>query len=175
MIWAVVNVLLAGHDTTRFQLASCVRSILEANVWDSLAAEPSLIPKAIDEGMRLWPVTTRLRRVAIEPVEICGETFAPGEAVSLCFHGAGRDPQVFANPNTLDLHREKTWDIGFGYGPHYCMGHAVAHTEMCEALNALVKRLGSVQLKKVVMPGHTSAFMRGPEQLDIAFQILSAI
>lgn len=169
LIWAVANVLMAGHDTTRFQLASCVRAVLESDAWETIAKNSDLVPAAINEGMRLWPVTTRLRRIVVEPVEICGETFLPNEVVNLSLHAAARDPSVFPDPNHLSLHRENRWDIGFGRGTHYCLGHAVAHAEMCEALKVLLSRMTNVQLERLVMPPDSTAFMRGPEALMLRF------
>ncbi|SNQ46567.1 Biotin biosynthesis cytochrome P450 [Frankia canadensis] len=176
LIWAVVNVLLAGHDTTRYQLASCVRALVEAGAWERVAADPGLIPFAVDEGMRLWPVTTRVVRLVTEPMEICGEAFDVHEPVALSFQAAGRDPAVFAEPNGLNLGREPGWDIGFGRGAHYCLGHAVARTEMCEALAVLTRRLTDVELAdEIVMPPDSAAFMRGPASLPLAYAVRPAI
>jgi cytochrome P450 family 103 len=171
LVWAVANVLLAGHDTTRFQLASCVRALLEADAWEDVARDPELIPSAVDEGMRLWPVTGRVVRLTTKPVDINGEHFAPGEPVVLSFHAAGRDPEMYDHPNDMDLHREVRWDIGFGRGPHHCLGHAVARVEMSEALKVLTQRLTDVRFDgEVSMPPGTAAFMRGPEQMPLRYR-----
>ena len=170
LIWAVANVLLAGHDTTRFQLASCVRALIDADEWETVAREPTLAPAAIDEGMRLWPVTTRVVRLATQPIEICGEAFATHEPVSLSFHAAARDPSIFGDANRMNLARGEQWDIGFGRGAHYCLGHAVAHAEMCEALKVLTRRLTQVRFDgDVVMTPSSAAFMRGPESVPLEF------
>ncbi len=171
LIWAVVNVLLAGHDTTRYQLASCVRALVEAGSWERVADDPALVPFAVDEGMRLWPVTTRVIRLVTEPMEICGERFEAHEPVALSFQAAGRDPAVFADPNSVDLGRAPGWDIGFGRGPHYCLGHAVAHAEMSEALTVLTERLTGVGFAdEVVMPPASAATMRGPQALALTLR-----
>jgi cytochrome P450 len=171
LIWGIANLLLAGHDTTRYQLGSIVRSITEAKAWDELATNPSLVPKAIDEGMRLYPVTTRIHRIATEDFELYGEPVKKGEMVLLNIGAAGRDPSRFANPDKIDLHRtEEKYDIGFGHGAHYCLGHGVARTEMEEAVKAWSTRVRDVRIDGVPQITPASGGMVGPEALPISYR-----
>ena len=72
---------------------------------------------------------------------------------------------------SLDLRRANKFDIPFGRGAHYCLGHAVARAEMCEALKVLTQRLTRVRFDgAVVMPPDSMAFMRGPESIPLAFE-----
>jgi len=170
LVWGIANLLLAGHDTTRYQLASIVRSITEAAAWDELAANPALVPMAVDEGMRLYPVTTRIHRIATEDFDLFGAPVKKGEMVVLNVGAAGRDPERFASPDKFDLHRQdEKYDIGFGHGAHYCLGHGVARTEMEEAVKAWSSRVKHVRFDGPLQITPASGGMVGPERLQLRY------
>jgi cytochrome P450 len=170
LMWSMVNLLNAGHDTTRFQLGSCVRALVEAGAWETVAAHPELIPEAINESMRLYPATPRQVRVALEDLEIAGEPFQRDDVVILNLSGAGRDPDFFPDPDRFDLARQAPkYDLGFGYGAHYCLGNALAKAEMTEALTVLTQRLRDVEFTGPVEVKPTGVIC-GPEVVPIRFK-----
>lgn len=171
IIWHIAGVLLAGHDTTRYQLASAVRMICAANQWDALRAHPEFIGPAINEALRLHPATPRQVKVVQEPITVEGIDFQPGQTVTLNITGAGRDPASFADPDRFDVQRRPPlFDIGFGYGGHYCLGHAVARAEMEEGLAVLTQRWRNVSLTGPVelVAGGVIA---GPENVPIRYEL----
>lgn len=171
LIWGIANLLLAGHDTTRYQLASIVRALCQANAWDDLAAHPELVPMALDEGMRLYPVTTRIHRIAAQDFELFGEPMKKGEMIILNVGAAGRDPRRYNDPDKLDLRRkDPKYDIGFGHGAHYCLGHGVARTEMEEAVKVWASRAADIRFAGEVRISPASAGMVGAESVPLAYR-----
>jgi len=169
LVWNIAGILLAGHDTTRYQVSSLVRGIAESGQWEALAAAPDHVPSAVVESMRMYPATPRQVRVVQEPAVIEGRALEPGELLTLNITGAGRDPVVFPEPDRFLLDRPGTkFDIGFGYGAHYCLGFAVAKAELEEGLTLLLKRIRDVELdgEIEVKPGGVIA---GPEVVPVRF------
>lgn len=151
LIWCLVFLLLAGHDTTRYQIAATVRAILDAKLWEELAAHPDLVPAAVKETHRLYPAAHRFTRIVLEPIEIGGIAFAPGQLLSLNLAAAGRDPARFADPDRFDLRRSgPAFDVGFGYGNHHCIGWALATAEITLSIETLTRRLTDVQIAEPV-------------------------
>lgn len=142
LIWALVFLMLAGHDTTRYTLSGCLHSVIAAGYWDRLAADSSLILPAIQESMRLSPGTPRQMRVVAEELELAGHRLGPGDIVSLNLAAAGRDPSTFEEPREFRCPRRGAqYDIGFGFGRFVCIGQSLARAEMAEALGRLTVQL----------------------------------
>jgi cytochrome P450 len=147
LIWSIAFMLLGGHDTTRYTLAGCLMSILDAGMWEALAADPAPIPDVIADSMRLHPGTPRHMRVVHEPLEVGGHALKPGDLVSLNLAMAGRDPEVFNEPARLHCpNNNPAYDIGFGFGRYACIGQTLARAEMAEAIGVLTSRLADVEL-----------------------------
>src|SRR6202012_194606 len=64
-IWGVVNLLFTGHDTTRFSIASSARALIDTGSWQMLADDPALVPQAVEECLRFYPITLVLVRVVV--------------------------------------------------------------------------------------------------------------
>ena len=171
IIWNIVNLLFAGQDTTRYQLASAVRAIVEADGWDTLADNLDLLPRALEESFRYYPVIQFLVRKPHVDVEVGGFTFPAGRRVIVNTMAASRDPKVFSDPDRLDITRDPLYRLPFGWGFHYCLGHALARSEMIEALTVLVTRLTNVRLVDGLELAPTIAMLGGPESMPIEFSL----
>jgi len=115
-------------------------------------------------------VTTRIHRIATEDFDLFGETVKKGEMVVLNVGAAGRDPERFASPDQFDLHRQdEKYDIGFGHGAHYCLGHGVARTEMEEAVKAWSARVKDVRFDGSLQITPASGGMVGPERVQLRY------
>lgn len=170
IVWHIAGVLLAGHDTTRYQLASAVRAIVQAGQWDTLATNPRLIPAAINEAIRLHPATPRQVKVVEQPLTLEGIDFEPGQTVTINVSGAGRDPIAFPDPDRFDpLRPAPLFDIGFGYGGHYCLGHAVAKAEMEEGLKVLTRRWRDLAIDGEVELA-AGGVIAGPEVVPVRYE-----
>ncbi|MGE2717003.1 cytochrome P450 [Mycolicibacterium litorale] len=137
------GLLTAGTDTTRNQLAAAVGVLCDhPDQWELLAAHPELIPPAVEELMRLRPVTFSALRSPREDVELGGVRVRAGEMVIVNTAAANRDPAVFDDPDRLDVTRDGAAPmLTFGGGVHYCLGAHLARTELVEALTVITQRM----------------------------------
>jgi cytochrome P450 len=123
------NLFVGGLDTVSTNLSAHFRHLAE-NPTDQqfLRENPEKIPDAIDELMRAYAGVTTLR-VCKQAVEIGGAHMQPGDLVLMPTFLAASDPEVFSNPEVVDLAR-KPRHVSFGYGPHLCIGMHLARREM---------------------------------------------
>jgi cytochrome P450 len=147
LIWGLVFLMLAGHDTTRFTLAGALHSLIENGLWDTVAADPDKAEAAVAESMRARPGTPRQMRLVAESHELGGHQFERGDVVSLNLCAAGRDTVAFADADAFRLGRDDpAYLIGFGFGRHVCIGQLLAKTEMSEALAVVTGALTSMEI-----------------------------
>ena len=142
------ELIFAGHETTSNFLGNGVYCLLQhPDQLADLRHDRTLLPGAIDEMLRYEsPAPMPLPRVAIGTVEIGGQTIQPGDTVVVLLAAANRDPNVFPDPETFDIRRRDNNYISFGFGAHYCLGHALARLESTEILDALLDRLPGLRL-----------------------------
>ena len=162
--------LIAGTDTTRNQLAAAVE-VLAAHPeqWELLARRPDLAPQAVEELMRHTPIVLGALRIATTDVALGGMIFPAGTAVIANSAAANRDPQVFPDPDRLDITREGAPPMqSFGGGMHYCLGAHLARVELTEALRVITARLTDVRIAGPA-PWKPLAGISGPLALPIEF------
>lgn len=153
LINLATTILVAGYETTTNQLSLAVLTLLDHPAELSrLRADPGLIPGAVEEILRYVRMgVLPLARITTEEVELAGVTIAAGEVVLPLLQGANRDPSVFSEPDRFDVGRASVSHLGFGSGPHHCLGAPLARVELQEGLRALVTRLPGLAL--AVPPG----------------------
>jgi cytochrome P450 len=108
--------------------------------WDRVCADPSLIPGAVEEILRILPPSQYQGRFSMEDREFEGGTIPAGFPVLLLTGAATRDPRAFENPDEFDIDRPPSVAIGFGHGVHSCLGAALARMESRIAIEELAKR-----------------------------------
>jgi cytochrome P450 family 142 subfamily A polypeptide 1 len=130
-----------GAETTRTTLARALILFSERNdLWEQLAADPGLIPTAVEELLRwITPLNNMFRTVA-RPTELDGVAMAEGDRVALVYPSANRDELVFADADSVDLGRDPNPHIAFGFGTHFCLGAHLARLTLRVALEELVAR-----------------------------------
>ena len=144
--------LSAGFETTANMLALGTFALLRHQ--DQLAAlrEGTVgIDPAVEELLRYLSIIPALVRTALADVEIGGQLVRKGESVAIDIPVANRDPEHFADPETLDLTRSSAQHVSFGYGVHQCLGQQLARVEMRVAFPALFQRFPDLRL--AVEPG----------------------
>ncbi|QEV22496.1 cytochrome P450 [Streptomyces alboniger] len=148
--------LVAGHETTAHQLSLSVLSLLrEPGRLERLRRDPDLFAPAVEELLRYWSITQDNQvRVAVEDAEIGGARIAKGDGVILAYPSANHDESVFPGGDRVDLDRDASRHIAFGYGPHLCPGASLARMELEVALRALVGRFPGLRVADV--PGAVS-------------------
>ncbi len=145
----IVNLMIAGGDTTRVGIAAMVSLLLEhEDAWRAVVADPSLAPGAALEALRFEPPIGSIGRVALEPMFIDDIRIEAGAALGLSIVSAQRDPAVYRAPDRFDVRRDDhpRFSLSFGFGAHRCLGEALARAEMEEVLLALAERLPDLEL-----------------------------
>lgn len=114
---------------------------------DALRADPSLVSTAVDELLRFdSPVERTISRWAADDVELGGAQLARGDLVIAVVGSANRDEARFRHADELDLHRAENKHVGFGRGPHFCLGAPLARLETEIALTTVLRRLPGLRL-----------------------------
>ncbi|MEV4559331.1 cytochrome P450 [Kitasatospora sp. NPDC049285] len=141
-------ILFAGYENTVHLIANAVLALLtHPGQLAALRREPGLIGGAVEELARFdGPAPLAIRRFPREDVTIGGVTVPAGETVLLALASANRDPERFADPDRLDLHRRDGGHLALGHGIHYCLGAPLARLETELALTALLRRFPALAL-----------------------------
>jgi cytochrome P450 len=139
--------VVAGNETTRHTISHSMNNLI--NNPDQLALlqeDPSLIPWAVEEFLRFASPVYHFRRTTTKDVEINGVKIKEGQKVLPWFASGNRDPDIFANPNKMDVTRNPNEHMTFGRGgPHMCLGNALARIEMRIMFEDLISRIDRVE------------------------------
>ncbi|MBV9994349.1 MAG: cytochrome P450 [Caulobacteraceae bacterium] len=162
----------AGGDTT-YRATSCLLAGLLQNP-DQLEAvrrDRSLVASAIEEGLRWNAPVMNAMRMTNREITIDGFTFPKDAWIDFCQGEANREASKFANPDSFDISRDRTWrHLSFTTGPHVCIGQHLARVEMERALNAILDRLPGVRLDPDMPPPEIRGFnLRTPDHLYVRF------
>ena len=158
-----VLLLLAGYDTTAKTMANCLIA-LERNPDQRrlVAADPALVPAAIEEGMRWFGAVQWNPRRALRETILDGMDVPAGDTVYVLNAAANRDPRRWPDPDRFDVHRESKTHLAFGYGPHLCLGARLARLETRVAIEQLLRVAPEYRLRDIDFGN--SMFIRGPER-----------
>ena len=127
----VYGQLTAGHETTTSLLSNGFLELLtQRDQWEALCEDPSLIPGAVEELLRIGPPVFAWKRTTKQPARVGDVDIPEGANVLLVLGSANRDEGVFPDPDRIDVRRENAGDhLAFGHGIHYCLGAALARLE----------------------------------------------
>ncbi|MEU3483488.1 cytochrome P450 [Streptomyces sp. NPDC033753] len=169
-----VLIQIGGAHAVRNNSANMVYALLtHPEHLARLRAEPALVPRAVDELLRYIPHRNAvgLSRIALEDVEVGGVTIPAGEPVYVSYLTANRDPDVFPEPERLDLDRGYNPHVAFGHGPHSCPGSALARIESEILLDSLWTRFPNLRLAvpEDRLRWQRGALIRGPETLPVTW------
>jgi cytochrome P450 len=168
---SLLVILLGGMQEPGHGAGSALAALLEhpEQTAEVVADPATLAPLAVEEGLRLIaPIGTQLRSTT-EDVEIGGTMIPAGEPVALVIASANRDEGRFADPDRFDLHRPKQQHAAFGFGRHFCSGHAFARQQETIALRKLFERLPDVRLDPDRPPVLRGWEFRAPAHLHVRF------
>ena len=139
--------LLAGHITTTATLGNsvvCFQDNPDAAV--EVRADPTLLPAAIEEVLRLRTPFPRVGRLTKVDTEVGGVPVPAGQIVLPWLAAANRDERVFVEPHRFDLHRRPNPHLTFGHGIHFCLGAPLARLEARVALRLLLRRYRDIDV-----------------------------
>ena len=144
----VFQLMSAGHDSVAYLIATATVALLTNPVQlDRLREDPERIAPAIEEFMRTGAMfLTLFPRTATEDVDLDGLVVPAGTTVSVSPVGANRDPRRYDDPETFDVDRDAFGHLGFGFGPHGCIGQQLARLEIRQAITQLLAGLPDLRL-----------------------------
>jgi cytochrome P450 len=144
------GLLIAGHETTANMIGIGVLALLENPEQAALlrdSDDPKFVANAAEELMRyLSIIQNGQRRVAVEDIEIGGETIRAGEGIIIDLAPANWDASAYPNPDKLDFARDAGQELGFGYGRHQCVGQQLARAELQIVFQTLLRRIPTLKL-----------------------------
>jgi cytochrome P450 len=143
----VTSFLGAGHHSTTSAMSSLIYEVFSnPEVRDQLLADPTAIPTAVEEALRLHPPFYGFFRRTTEDTEVGGVEIAEGSDVYMGWASANRDPEVFPEPGEFRLDRGRNRHMTFGHGVHTCPGAALARMELRVVIEQLLKRLPDIEI-----------------------------
>lgn len=167
--------LIAGHETTANMIALGTLALLQNP--DQLALlrdsdDPKFVAGAVEELLRYLHITHLGRRRAVtEDMEIAGQVIKAGEGVIMANEIANRDPEVFPDPDRLDLTRDARRHVAFGFGVHQCLGQPLARMELQVVYGTLYKRVPTLKLACALedVRFKNDAFIYGVHELPVSW------
>ncbi|MEU6259493.1 cytochrome P450 [Streptomyces sp. NPDC047043] len=168
MISTAVLLLNAGHEATVNATVNGWYALFRnPEQLAALRADHSLVPSAVEELMRYDTPLQLFERWVLDDIEIDGTTIPQGAEIAMLFGSANHDPDVFSEPEKLDLTRKENPHISFSAGIHYCIGAPLARIELAASMTALLEKAPALSLAQE--PARKPNFViRGLEGLSVA-------
>ena len=163
--------MVGGQETTTNLIGNGVLTLLRnPGEMKRLQEDQLLIPTAVEEMLRYESPSQHTGRLAPEDVELGGKMIRKGQAVMAVMAAANRDPERFPDPDRFDVARADNRHLAFGYAAHFCFGAALARVEGQEALEAIVRRLPSLESQPGTLVWRNNLGLRGLTALPVNFQ-----
>jgi cytochrome P450 len=146
------HITVGGHETVTSALAAGILLLIRhPEVGRELRGDPALVRNFVEESLRLESPSQGFFRYALRDSELHGVAIPKGSMVQLRFGAANRDPEVFPDPDRIDLRRPNPGaHLAFGQGAHHCLGAPLARLELTTAFRTLLARFAGFGLA----PGH---------------------
>jgi cytochrome P450 family 142 subfamily A polypeptide 1 len=139
--------IAGGAETTRTAIAHGLRAFVDhPDQWDAMAADPSLVPGAVEEVLRwVTPLNNMFRRASADAV-VGDQEIGAGDRLVLLYPSANRDESVFADPFRFDIRRSPNPHVAFGFGTHLCIGTHVARATLAAVFGQLSTRVTDLRV-----------------------------
>ncbi|MCG3751980.1 cytochrome P450 [Amycolatopsis sp. Poz14] len=143
----ILLVLSAGNDSTKSTYVSAMKALMEnPDQLRLLVDDPSLIPGAVEEALRMFPPFTSFCRTATRDVELSGQVVRENEKIAMWYSSGNRDESRYENPDVFDVRRNPEHQAFGGGGRHFCLGAALARLELRLMIEGTVKRYPGIRL-----------------------------
>ncbi len=173
MIYSFCRLLApAGAETTYRSSSNLIFGLLtHTDQLEALRADRSLMPRAIEEGIRWEVPLTGIMRMCKADTTVCGVPVRAGTPVMINIGSANHDERRWDDPEAFDIRRPVRQHIGFAAGPHTCLGMHLARMETTVVLDAVLDRLPGLRLDPAATDVHISGEMfRAPGELPVLFE-----
>jgi hypothetical protein len=163
--------IVAGNETTTKLLGNALYWLWRhPDQRARLRADPSLVPRWVEETLRYDNSTQALARILTRDVELHGEKLRAGERAVLLIGSANRDERAFPEPDRFDLLRDTRASLAFGQGTHFCLGASLARLEGVVALEELWRRIPDYEIEPDGIVRVHSVNVRGFAALPLRFR-----
>lgn len=161
--------LAAGSGTTWKQMGIVLMALLQHPEWiERVRADANVLRAAIEESVRWMPTDPVFARFVRDDTELEGVHLPAGSVIHTCLSSANRDPLRWDRPDEFDPGRAPQTHLGFGSGPHICLGMHVARAEITTAVRAVLERLPNLRLDPdAPAPRMTGMYERGVDALAV--------
>jgi cytochrome P450 len=139
--------MAAGNDSTKATYCSGMRALMEDPEQKQLLLDdPSLVPDAVEESLRMFPAFAHFRRTATEDTEVHGQKIKEGEKVVLWYVSSNRDESRYEDPDRFDLRRKAEHQAFGAGGRHFCLGTALARLELRILIEETLERYPGIEM-----------------------------
>ncbi len=139
--------IAGGAETTRTAIGHGLRTFVDHPAqWEAIAADPALVPGAVEEVLRwVTPLNNMFRR-AVADDRIGEQPVERGDRIVMLYPSANRDEAVFDDPFRFDIRRDPNPHVAFGFGTHLCVGTHVARATLAEVFGQLSRRVTDLRV-----------------------------
>lgn len=162
--------LVGGHETTVNLIGNGLLALLRnPDQLELLRSDEGIGKRAVEEILRYDSPVQYSGRIVAKDAELGGHAIKAGDRMRMSFGAANRDPEVFEDPERLDITREHNPHLAFGSGTHFCLGGQLARLEGRIALTTLVRRLSGLRLATDEVKWRPAPVLRGLEALPVTW------
>jgi cytochrome P450 family 142 subfamily A polypeptide 1 len=162
-------VISGGAETTRTVISRGLVALAEhPDQWEAMAADPSLVPGAVEELIRWVTPLNNFFRTVTRDDRIGDQPVRAGDRVAILYPSANRDEAVFDRPDELDITRDPNPHVAFGRGTHFCLGANLARVELRILFERLSQRITDLR----VLDGprlEDNIFVTAVQHLELSF------
>ena len=165
--------LAAGSGTTWKQMGITLAALLQRpDALDAVRRDRELLRPAIEESLRWAPTDPMFSRWVVKDTDFYGMELPKGSVLHLCLGAANRDPARWDRPDEYDIFRPMRPSLGFGGGPHICLGMHLARAEMMVGIGALLDRLPNLRLDPEADPPRIiGMYERGAMEIRVVWDV----
>ena len=177
LIQETLLILIGGDETTRHVISGGMLALLDnPDQRALLRSQPDGIEAGVEELLRWVTPIKNMSRTVTHDVELRDRELHEGDQLILLYPSANRDEEVFEDPFRLDVRRDPNPHLAFGFGPHFCLGAALARLELNVMFSELLTRLPDIELATdAALPYRASNFIVGPEAMPVRFTPTPAV
>jgi cytochrome P450 len=167
--------LAAGSGTTWKQMGITIIALLRhPEALAKVREDPTFMRRVVEESLRWMPTDPVFSRFVAKECELGGVQLPAGAIVHACLAAANRDPSRWEHPDDFDPFRPPNGHLGFGFGPHTCLGAHVARMEMSHGIGALLDRFPDLQLDPDAPASRIiGLYERGPDAVTVRLRAAS--